>query len=191
LPTLFRIAELECKRGEKVGMEVGALRERILIALLMFAYTREKVSFAKTDLHEADVYLAGKPLSIKTKTGKGYAGVKLIWTMDRQKVETFCKKFTPKTDLLYVNIQWGNEGVFSFIPVDVQKEIFNQLKEAYIKKPPHNTNARGVEISALALKQLLHHQGTLSLPIHWAYEEGLLTERARLYLRWVDLWETL
>ena len=32
LPYLFRIAELESSRAGKIGMEVGSLREKILIA---------------------------------------------------------------------------------------------------------------------------------------------------------------
>ena len=32
LPYLFRIAELESMRSGKIGMEVGTLRERVLIA---------------------------------------------------------------------------------------------------------------------------------------------------------------
>lgn len=191
LPVLFRIAELECKRGNRVGMEVGAMRERILIALLMYVYKKENVSFPETNLYEADVYLFGTPLSIKTKTGKGYAGVKLIWTMDWKRVDSFCKNFIPKCDLLYVNIQWNNEGIFSFVSVETQKEVFDELKGDYIKKPRRGTNARGVELSARALKQLLAHPSTLLLPIHWTYEKTLLTEKDRLYLRWVDLWETL
>ena len=34
LPRLFYLAELECSRGGKIGMEVGSLREKIIIALL-------------------------------------------------------------------------------------------------------------------------------------------------------------
>ncbi len=36
LPYLFHLAELELSRAGKVGMEVGTLREHILIALLIY-----------------------------------------------------------------------------------------------------------------------------------------------------------
>jgi hypothetical protein len=35
LPHLFQLAELEASRAGKVGMEVGSLREKIIIALLI------------------------------------------------------------------------------------------------------------------------------------------------------------
>lgn len=36
LPYLFQLAELESSRAGKVGMEVGSLREKIVIALLIY-----------------------------------------------------------------------------------------------------------------------------------------------------------
>jgi len=36
LPYLFQLAELESSRAGKIGMEVGSLRERIIIALLIY-----------------------------------------------------------------------------------------------------------------------------------------------------------
>jgi len=36
LPKLFYLAEVESSRARKVGMEVGSLRESVIIALLMY-----------------------------------------------------------------------------------------------------------------------------------------------------------
>jgi len=36
LPKLFQLAELESSRAGKIGMEVGSLRERIIVALLIY-----------------------------------------------------------------------------------------------------------------------------------------------------------
>ena len=47
LPKLFYRAELESSRAGKIGMEVGTLRERILIALLIYYFGEENV---ETDL---------------------------------------------------------------------------------------------------------------------------------------------
>ncbi|MGN0808313.1 MAG: ThaI family type II restriction endonuclease [Candidatus Coproplasma sp.] len=38
LPHLFQLAELESSRNGKLGMEIGSVRERILIALLMYKF---------------------------------------------------------------------------------------------------------------------------------------------------------
>ena len=35
LPQLFQIAEIECSRAGKIGMEVGNLRERILVSMMI------------------------------------------------------------------------------------------------------------------------------------------------------------
>jgi len=65
LPFLFQLAELESSRAGKIGMEVGSLRERILIALLIYKFGEENV---ETDIPitepEVDVRLFGEPISI-------------------------------------------------------------------------------------------------------------------------------
>lgn len=38
LPKLFRIAELESCRAGKIGMEVGSVREKIVIAFLIYIF---------------------------------------------------------------------------------------------------------------------------------------------------------
>lgn len=71
LPQLFHLAELESSRAGKVGMEVGSARERILIALLIHKFGKADI---ETDIPiteaEVDVKLLGRPISIKTVTGK-------------------------------------------------------------------------------------------------------------------------
>jgi len=90
LPYLFQLAELESSRAGKIGMEIGSLREKIIIALLIYKFGQSKV---KTDIPitepEVDVELFGQPVSIKAITGKGLSGVKLIWTVDAQKAREF------------------------------------------------------------------------------------------------------
>ncbi|MCL0041977.1 ThaI family type II restriction endonuclease [Peptococcaceae bacterium] len=80
LPYLFQLAELESSRVGKIGMGVGSLRERIIIALLIYKFGEANV---ETEISitepEVDVRLFGEPISIKTITGMGFSGVKLIW----------------------------------------------------------------------------------------------------------------
>jgi len=72
LPYLFHLVELEASRAGKVGMEVGSLREKILIALLIYRFGQDNV---ETEIPitepEVDVKLFGQPVSIKTITGMG------------------------------------------------------------------------------------------------------------------------
>lgn len=88
LPYLFHLAELESSRAGKIGMEVGSLRERIVVALLIHKFGEANVD---TEIPitepEVDVKLFDQPISIKTKTGGGFGGVKLIWTVDAHKAK--------------------------------------------------------------------------------------------------------
>jgi len=58
LPYLFQLAELESSRAGKTGMQVGSLREKILIALLIYKFGENNV---ETDIpiteREIDVTL--------------------------------------------------------------------------------------------------------------------------------------
>lgn len=109
LPYLFQLAELESSRAGKTGMEVGYVREKIIVALLIYKFGEKNV---KTEIpiteSEVDVKLFGKPISIKTITGKNFGGVKLIWTVDAQKAEKFRETYYPRCDILLVKINWNN-----------------------------------------------------------------------------------
>ena len=73
LPYLFQLAELESSRAGKTGMEVGSVRERIIVALLIYKFGEANV---ETNIPitepEVDVKLFGEPISIKTITGKSF-----------------------------------------------------------------------------------------------------------------------
>jgi hypothetical protein len=100
LPYLFQLAEIESSRAGKIGMEVGSLRERIIVALLIYKFGEENV---KTSIPitepEIDVKVFEQPISIKTITGKEFSGVKLIWTVDAQKAQEFREKYYPKSNI--------------------------------------------------------------------------------------------
>jgi hypothetical protein len=141
LPYLFQLAELESSRAGKTGMEVGSVRERIIVALLIHKFGEENV---ETEIPitepEVDAKLFGKPLSIKTITGKSFGGVKLIWTVDTQKANEFRESYYPSCDILLVQIKWNDTGGFYYIPLAVQKHLFDKIgRESYIKLP----NPRG------------------------------------------------
>ncbi len=68
LPYLFQLAELESSRAGKTGMEVGSVRERIVVALLIYKFGETNV---ETEIPitepEVDAKLFGEPVSIKIK----------------------------------------------------------------------------------------------------------------------------
>lgn len=186
LPKLFQIAELESQRAGKIGMEVGSIRERIIVSLLVYKFGENNV---ETELPitepEIDVKLFGNPISIKTKSGTSYSGVKLIWTVDADNAVEFQNKYVPSCDMIFVQINWGNNGGLFYFPRQVQEEIFYLLgKENYIKLPPKGTNPRGVELSSNALKKLVEHKNSKKIDITWIKEEI----EFNAFKRWIDLW---
>lgn len=187
LPKAFQIAELESSRAGKIGMEVGSLRERIIVALLIYKFGVDNV---ETEIPitkpEVDVVVSGNPISIKTITGTNFSGVKLIWTVDAESVLKFREKYQPSCDMIFIQINWNNTGGFYYIPKEVQIEVFAELgKENYIKLPKIGTNPRGAEITSLALRNLVSHVNTINIPIEWKKE--IINFNA--FDRWVEIWQ--
>ncbi len=187
LPKLFHLAELESSRAGKIGMEVGSLRERIIVALLIYKFGETNI---KTDIpitqSEVDVLLFNNPISIKTITGNSFSGIKLVWTVDAVSAMAFKEHYKPSCDMLLVQINWNGVGGFYYIPKDVQTEVFNYFgKDKYIKLPKPGTNPRGAEISSSAMKELIKHTKTYKIPIEWKKEKM----NFNAFNRWVELWQ--
>ncbi len=186
LPQLFRIAELECSRAGKIGMQVGSVRESIIVSLLIYKFGESDV---QTDIPitepEVDVKLFEQPISIKTITGKGLSGVKLVWTVDAQNAKQFQENYYPSSDVLFVQIVWGGTGGLHFIPLEAQRHLLENIgSERYIKLPKSGTNPRGAEITKEALPSLIQSKEVKVIEIYWRKPEI----DYRPYKRWVDYW---
>jgi len=186
LPHLFQLAEFESSRAGRIGMEVGSVRERIIVALLIYKFGEANVeSEISITEPEVDVMLFGEPISVKTITGNSFGGVKLIWTVDAEKARQFSEAYQPMCDMLFVQINWGKEGGFFYIPIKVQKRLLDKTgRKSYIKLPKAGTNPRGVEITKEALTSLVEDDETKSIKINW--QKTKIEFNA--YKRWVDLW---
>jgi hypothetical protein len=187
LPELFYLAELESSRAGRVGMEVGSVREKILIALLLYKFGEQNVQ-TNLPIHEpeVDAIVFGRPLSIKTMTGATFKSVKLIWTVDAEQAIRFSQKYTPSCDMLLVQINWVNAGGFFLFSQKAQIETLERLGRAeYIKLPKAGTNPRGVELSAKALGVLSQHPQTLKFPVQWS--RTIIEYNP--YQRWLDFWQ--
>ena len=187
LPYLFQLAELESSRAGKTGMEVGSVRERIIVALLIYKFGEVNV---ETEIpiteSEVDAKLFGEPVSVKTITGKSLGGVKLIWTVDAQKAIEFRENYYPSCDILLVQINWGDTGGFFYIPVELQEKLFDKMgRENYIKLPKAGTNPRGAEITKESLSNLVADKQCQRIIIEW--------QKVKIdfnpYKKWVDFWE--
>ncbi|RNJ79813.1 MAG: type II restriction endonuclease subunit R [Nitrosopumilus sp. B06] len=188
LPRLFNIAEAEASRGGKVGMEIGSVRERVIIALFRHYFGREKVidDIPITET-ETDVIVHGRSISIKTKTGQHYGGIKAVWTVDWERIEEYVSQYHPAVDLIIARITWGsNDGGLYLIPLQVQKNIFAELGvEGYLKIPKKNTNPRGVEYSKAALESMFSDDGIRRLEIEWVRS----VENVDVFEKWERYWE--
>lgn len=165
-------------------MEVGSLRERILVALFIYQFGEQNV---KTDLPitepEADVYVFNQAFSIKTLSS--LSGLKLIWTVDAQNALEFRKTYKPSCDMIFVHINWEKEGGLYHISTKVQLDVFEQIgREEYIKLPKKGTNPRGVEMTGKALKMLLKHPQTQKNSVNWTKQDIEFDT----FERWVELW---
>jgi hypothetical protein len=169
LPYFFALAEKDATRGGKLGMEIGSVRERVLIGLLVSTFGSKNINHdIPITESEIDVFVFNKGISIKTKTGTSYSGIKVIWTVDWEKVKQFLKSYTPQCDLLFVQINWNGEGKITYIPIGIQEKVLQNMGlENYLKAPPPNTNPRGVEFSKDAVKQMVEHKDTKKIPIFW------------------------
>lgn len=187
LPYLFQLAELESSRAGKIGMEVSSVREKIIVALLIYKFGEENV---ETEIPitqpEVDAKLFEEPVSIKTITGKSFGGVKLIWTVDTQKAKEFRENYYPHCDILLVQINWNDVGGFYYIPLNAQKRLFDKIgRQNYIKLPKPGTNPRGVEIAKEALSSLVRDYESKNILINWQKTKIEFNS----YKRWVDLWD--
>jgi hypothetical protein len=186
LPYLFQLAEMESSRAGKVGMEVGSVREKIIVALLIYKFGETNVDTnIPITQQEVDVRLFGDPISIKTITGGSLGGVKLIWTVDPQKAKDFQTNYTPRSEILLVQVNWGGSGGFFYFPLSAQMQVFNAMgRGSYITLPKPGTNPRGVEISKEALSKLVVHSTSKKIDINWQRSQI----QSNPYKRWVDLW---
>ena len=185
LPKLFQIAELESQRAGKTGMEVGNLREKILIALVIHVFGETNVNAnIPTTEPEIDVIVNDEPINIKTITGNG--GVKACWTVDQESARTFVDTYSPEASMLLVRIFWGDDKPsFFYIPLKVQNEIRNSIGiENFLNIPKPGGNPRGVTFNKDALHMMENHPLSKKISINWIKENVDFN----VYDRWLEYW---
>lgn len=183
LPILFKKAEIECMRGGKIGMEVGVLRERILISTLIKSFGKNNVEYEFTSTERSkDTQVFNDVLSIKTFMNNGYGGVKIFWASDNGSVQKCLENYTPQNNLLISNIRWGgNDGGLYLIDLKTQNEVFNTIGvKKYLKI--NGGNNRGVSFQTNVLKTLLSHKNTKKIEINW----GDPKINYNVYEKWIN-----
>ena len=181
LPKLFKEAELETMRGGKIGMEVGSLREKILISCLLkrFGENNVNTNFGVSESSK-DVKIFDDVISIKTFSNDGYGGLKVFWASDNQTVNKTINNYKPQHSLLITQIKWGKkEGGLYYVPLSVQNEYFEEYGvEKYLKI--NSGNNRGISIDKEILISMLNNPKTKKIEIEWTFNE----EPINIYDRW-------
>lgn len=189
LSHLFQLAELESSRNGKIGMEIGSVRERILISLLMYKFGIDIVDpNIPITAPEIDVIVDNTPLSIKTTTTttEKWSPIKLIWTVDHQKALEFKNTYTPSCDMMVAKIRWNNIGKLLLFSKEAQCQVLNELgRDQYIRLPKENTNSRGVVITEEALSLLERHKDTRCIEVNFNREK---MDYREVYTKWLDAW---
>jgi hypothetical protein len=192
LSHLFELAEIESQRNGKIGMEVGSIRENVLIALLMYKFGLDDVNAnIPITKSEIDVLVKNEPLSIKTLTtiNDSWINIKVSWSVDVATAQTFKTKYKPFCDMLLAKIQWNNIGQLYLFSKEAQQKILKTLgPDKYLKLPKAGTNARGVEITKEALKLLASHATTRKIDIKFIKEH---LDCREIYTRWLDAWHEI
>jgi len=175
-PSLIERADNEASKYGKTGMEKGSVRKKFLIDFLIDYFGEERIKTTLLgDIVGVDLKINSLPVKIKTITGKG--AVKIIWTVDRKKLEDSVRNYTPTCGIFFVRINWRMKesnrpsGLF-WIPIEAQKRVLRKLGiENYIKLPKIGTNSRGSPLSKIGLNMLLEDKDTLHIDINW-YHSG-------------------
>ena len=168
-------------------MEVGSIRERIIVALLIYIFGEDNIiSNIPITKSEIDVIVKDNPISIKTITSSNFSGIKLIWTVDSISANLFRNNYLPNYDMIIVQINWNKIGGFYYIPKEVQLDVFYKIgKDNYLKMPKEGTNPRGVELATNALKEILQDNKTCKIEIAWRKERI----NFNAYDKWIELWK--
>ena len=183
LPEAFEIVRNEMPPRNPA---VGILREHILTGFFVNEFGEENVDVPRDGVQRGiDIRLHGVGLSIKTTTGSGTSGVKVLWTVDALQIgREISRDYEPDCDIILVNIFWGKrrESIY-YIPVEVQQLVRNELGDGYLHAAV-GTNHRGISISAAAIRKLKDHKDTLSASVDWQVT-GIDQSP---YERWVKYW---
>jgi len=175
-------------------MEAGTLREKVLIALLIYKFGKHQVNPDVSVIEpEADVLVGGYGVSIKTitlSTPTAVPSFKVSWTVDASAAQAFYDTYNPKVDILLATICKDCEGGLFVIPIEVQNRVLQDIgRSKFLNLPKPGTNPRGVEISREAVSQMLAQPHTKRLSISWRISKSRAELREQSLQQWIELWQ--
>ena len=166
---LLRISQSECRKGKKVNMSVGEMRERDLVSVIMKYMGEENVVCDDIPGHlTADVIVKGTPISIKHKTVSKpqpdmISSFKVKWTANAHVAQQHVNDFLGNDwldDIIVSEIHKNEIHMYFLTALQVQT-MLRLLKQNAFKPISGTSNGRGIEFSDLALNLLKNGSKTV------------------------------
>ena len=101
IPDLLSRADLEAKKYGKIGLNAGTFRKKAIIDFLIKQFDTEKIQFP--DSPDIDLIIDKLPVKIRTITGK--SGIKIKWTIDRNRVMDYIMDYEPICGILLIHLK--------------------------------------------------------------------------------------
>jgi hypothetical protein len=179
LPPAFQTVEDELKGNPAVGL----LREQVILGMLIAFLGESHIQLAGSGVNpDVDCFVDSEPLSIKTVSLSG--GIRLKWTSNAVKAKEFMESYQPKGHMLVIRVIWGATGTMRLIPLNLQKQVFNQIGLTRYLEYRGATNTRGVNLSTEAEAMLIRSPQGLSLVISWQKSTAVVNPIDK----WIDYW---
>lgn len=179
LPPAFQTVEDELKGNPAVGL----LREQVILGMLIAFLGEQRIKLIESGVNpDIDCFVDSEPLSIKTVSFSG--GIRLKWTSNAVKAKEFIDTYEPIGNLLVIRITWGQTGSMRFLPLDLQQQVFSQIRVTRYLEYRGATNTRGVNLSPEAESALIRHPQSVSLPILWQRSETVVNPLDK----WIGYW---
>lgn len=159
LVSLYADSQQECKRNNKLGMEIGMSREKDLIAV-MKEYLGDDVEYNIDNTCCEDVIVLKEKISIKHCSGKrGKCSIKVKWTSDNIQAKHYIDKVLTNIEehcnhLIIVFISPPIIEIIGISKTSIIRAIQELQEDAFVAKI--GINNRGIEYSKTFMNKILH-----------------------------------
>jgi len=162
LISLYQSSQIECSRANGLTPEVGSSRERDIIASLVNNPSLE-VNYSIHNQNHEDVIVNKKKISIKHSSNKynNGNGIKIIWTVNKEKRDEFIEKFYFTCDLMIIYVRFLgmiHQGELEIIYIPKEVLLHQQCAFLIAKQPVFKClegNNRGVELDKKFFEKII------------------------------------
>jgi hypothetical protein len=158
---LYQSSQNECVRNGKLTPEIGSFREKDIIS--WFSYFIKDVRYNINNSNEEDVIIKNRHISIKHSSNikTVSSGIKVKWTVDKDKQIIFIDNYIFKCDILLLYIRFDKNLKSGTIEIIyVLQNILVKLQEQFKLSKQQvfktlNGNSRGIELNNDYFKKII------------------------------------